>query len=478
MLFTTPHFLLFLSIIGIIHYTLPMKYRWIWLLASSYYFYSLWHPFYAVLLAAMSMATYLLGRLMDSPSFEKKKKVILFTGVILNVGLLFIFKYFNMLVDLLKFIPGTSSSTIPAVSLILPLGISFYTFKSISYLADLYKHKITVEKHPGHFALYVIFFPQILAGPIERSGKFLAQLQQNSFDYNKVTSGLKLFLWGLFIKVVIADRLAVIVNTIYGSPENYGSISLITATYLYAIQIYCDFAGYSDMAIGAARILGFDTTINFRQPYFAVSISDFWRRWHITLSSWFRDYLYIPLGGNRVNTLRWCINIIIVFLVSGLWHGAAITFLIWGLLHGIYLSIEHVTQKVRDTAWDTIKIGKESFFRKLFSGLCVFHLVTFSWIFFRAENVNDALLICRNIFSNFNFNFSEISGLLNNFDLTVLITGIAIVFVVNFLQYTSKINSLINSFHPVVRFSIYISLALAIVNLKPVIQTGFIYLNF
>lgn len=243
--------------------------------------------------------------------------------------------------------------------MLLPVGISFYTFQSLSYSIDVYRGEKEPERNFGKFALYVAFFPQLVAGPIERSTNLLPQFDRRiSFDYDRFVSGLRLMLWGFFKKIVIADRLAIYVNEVYNSPAEFQGLTLILATYFFAFQIYCDFSGYSDIAIGAARIMGYDLMINFRQPYFSQSIAEFWKRWHISLSTWFKDYLYIPLGGNRVAKNRWYFNLMAVFLISGLWHGANWTFVLWGFLHGFYLVFSIWTQNIRDTISHAFRVDR------------------------------------------------------------------------------------------------------------------------
>lgn len=270
---------------------------------------------------------------------------------VLNIGVLFFFKYFDFAVDSLNLALSQFGLTMPkpTFDLLLPVGISFYTFQALSYTMDVYRGDIVPERNFFMYALFVSFFPQLVAGPIERSKNLLRQVNQpHVFDYDNMREGLLVILWGFFLKLVVADRVAIIVNTVYGDYPQYGGMYIIVASVLFAIQIYCDFAGYSTIAIGAAKVLGFQLMENFDCPYFSCSIGEFWRRWHISLSSWFRDYLYIPLGGNRRGTLIKYRNIVIVFLVSGLWHGAAATYVMWGLIHGIYQVIGGITKPVRD----------------------------------------------------------------------------------------------------------------------------------
>ena len=291
---------------------------------------------------------------------------------------------------------------VPNFDVLLPVGISFYTFQALSYTMDVYRGDIKAQKHLGKYALFVSFFPQLVAGPIERSAHLLPQFDEEfKFDYTRVKDGLLLMLWGLFKKIVIADRLAIVVNTVYNNPKNFNGFSLVVATIFFAFQIYCDFSSYSDIAIGSAKVMGYDLMKNFNRPYFSKSISEFWRRWHISLGTWFKDYLYFPLGGSRVTKWKKYRNIMIVFLTSGLWHGASGNFVIWGAIHGIYQLIESELKPVGDFIAAKFKINKNTFGHKSFKAITTFILVDFAWIFFRANNVNDAKYIITSIVQTF-----------------------------------------------------------------------------
>lgn len=370
-----------------------------------------WNPFYSILILISTIVSYITGLKMGEMSEKSDRKKYLYLSLILNLGLLFIFKYYN-------FFSGSVDSIfsylnfpayLPKFDLLLPVGISFYTFQTLSYTIDVYRGVKTPEKHFGIYALYVSFFPQLVAGPIERSTHLLPQFWKKfTFDYKRTVSGLRLMLWGFFLKLAIADNVAPYVNTVYNDVHSYMGIPLILATLFFSYQIFCDFAGYSYIAIGAARILGFDLMDNFKSPYFSKSFSEFWNRWHISLSSWFRDYLYIPLGGNRVSKIRHLSNLFIVFLVSGLWHGANWTFVIWGMIHGIYLILENIFNPALN------KLVKNSnFMFDFFKMAFVFSFVSFAWIFFRANTISDALYICSNLFTNvLNINVPELIKIL------------------------------------------------------------------
>ncbi|WP_209732500.1 MBOAT family O-acyltransferase [Methanococcus voltae] len=357
-----------------------------------------WNPAYIVLIILSTVISYITALKMGKISEKEDRKPYLYMSLILNLGLLFVFKYYNFFSDSTVSIFQYLNLPVylPTFDLLLPVGISFYTFQALSYTIDVYRGVKEPEKHFGIYALYVSFFPQLVAGPIERSTHLLPQFREKyKFDYDKTVSGLRLILWGFFLKLAIADNVAPVVNAIYNNVYEYTGIPLILATILFAYQIFCDFAGYSYIAIGSARILGFDLMDNFKSPYMSKSFSEFWKRWHISLSTWFRDYLYIPLGGNRVSKLRHSLNLFIVFLVSGLWHGANWTFIIWGSIHGAYLVIENTIRQ--------LLAGKElksNILLDILKVMTVFSFVSFAWIFFRANNISDALYVCTHLFTD------------------------------------------------------------------------------
>ncbi len=347
MLFNSLHFLIFFPIVLIVFYVLPQKLKYFWLLIASYYFYMCWNAKYAVLILFSTVITYLSGLLIEkvkSEDKEQKKKIVLKNWIVagsftINLGILFFFKYTGFMFVTLEKIFNIMhiSLHMPAFDIILPVGISFYTFQALSYTMDVYRDEIKAEKSFFKYALFVSFFPQLVAGPIERSKNLLKQLEGNKrFDFDVAKDGFMLMLWGLFLKIVVADRIGIFVDTVYGDFESFGGLYIVVASILFAIQIYCDFAGYSTIAMGAAQILGIKLMENFDAPYLSTSVADFWRRWHISLTTWFKDYLYIPLGGSRKGTLRKYINKIIVFLISGLWHGAGFSYIVWGGLNGLY----------------------------------------------------------------------------------------------------------------------------------------------
>ncbi|KAA0231882.1 MBOAT family protein [candidate division KSB1 bacterium] len=402
MLFNSIQYILFLPTVVILYFALPQRYRWTLLLAASCYFYMCWKVEYIFLLAGSIMIDYYVAICMDRTEIKSRRRIYLLISLVSNVGILFTFKYFNFLNDSFRAIFNHFNIFygVPAFNLLLPVGISFYIFQSLSYSIDVYRGQIKAERHLGIFALYVVYFPQLVAGPIERSTHLLPQFRlKQKFDFHRVYEGLTQILWGFFKKVVIADRLAVYVNEVYNNPGSYAGAPVLLATYFFAFQIYCDFSGYSDIAIGSARILGHDLMTNFKRPYFSKSIAEFWQRWHISLSTWFRDYLYIPLGGNRVGKWRWYYNLLIVFIISGIWHGANWTFFLWGFLHGIYLVSSILTNGIRQKISHLFGFEALPLLQKCMRIFVTFHLVLFSWIFFRANSLGDAFLIIKNIFA-------------------------------------------------------------------------------
>ncbi|HPO11986.1 MAG TPA: MBOAT family O-acyltransferase [Candidatus Hydrogenedentes bacterium] len=392
MLFNSLHFAVFFPVVTAVYFAVPWRWRWAWLLAASYYFYMVWEPGYVVLLWCSTLTVYATALLMGRAQNQRSRRVYLIVSLCVNLGLLFVFKYFNFFSDTLR--PCLSAlgvgEILPHSRLLLPIGISFYTFQALAYSIEVYRGHYPPERHLGRFALYVAFFPTVLSGPIERPQRLLPQwMERHGFEYVRVTDGLKLMVWGLFEKVVVADHLSSIVDTVYSDPLRFTGPMVFLASILFAFQLYCDFAGYSDIAIGAAQVLGIRVLDNFRRPYFASSVADFWRRWHISLSTWFRDYLYIPLGGNRVALPRWSLNIFIVFFLCGLWHGANWTFVVWGLLHGAYIVLGRWTAPTRQRFTRNIPEILHTAIRMA----ATFALVWFAWIFFRAETFGKALTI-------------------------------------------------------------------------------------
>ena len=351
MLFNSFEFLVFFPIVCLVYFALGKnKYRNPFLLIASYYFYMNWNPVYALLILTSTVLTYFCG-LLVAANFNriKRKKLFLTLSLVINFSILFVFKYYNFINESIWDIMSILGLrwNVPNIDLLLPVGISFYTFQAVGYTIDVYRGTIKAEREFGTYALFVSFFPQLVAGPIERAKNLLPQFhREHSFKYENLVPGFKLMLWGFFMKLCVADRLGEYVDAVYNNVDAHNGSSLLIATILFTFQIYCDFGGYSNIAIGVAKILDYDLMVNFRRPYFSESVKDFWRRWHISLSSWFSDYVYIPLGGSRVRYVRHLFNLLVTFLVSGIWHGANWTFVMWGALHGCFLIIHNVFKRI------------------------------------------------------------------------------------------------------------------------------------
>ncbi len=471
-----------------LYFAIPYRFRWILLLVASYYFYMCWKVEYAVLIIISTLIDYFAGLKMGGIVEKAKKKKYLILSLCTNLGLLFAFKYFNFFNDSVRnfFNYYNVFYNVRSFNVLLPIGISFYTFQTLSYTIDIYNGKREPEGHLGIFALYVSFFPQLVAGPIERPSRLLPQLyKQNDFDYDRVTNGLKLIGWGLFKKMVIADRLAILVDKVYNSPMQFQGITLVMATVFFAYQIYCDFSGYTDIAVGAAQVMGYELMDNFNRPYFSKSIAEFWRRWHISLSTWFRDYFYIPLGGNRVNKGRWYSNILATFLVSGLWHGANWTFVFWGAIHGLYILFGDLTKGVRNKFVGVLSLNKFPFTYKLFKIVITFSLTCFAWIFFRANDLADALYIVMNL----SFDTGKIFILNSLWEGEIVLFGIPGEFIlsialiilleiVHLIQRKGSIRDMISQKPIWLRWGIYLSIALSIMNFGVIDEIAFIYFQF
>ena len=466
MLFNSIHFLLFFPIVTVLHFLLPKKIRYIWLLACSYYFYMSWGKKQGLLLLGVTFVTYLAGLLMErlgKAEWEEEKKsrgrkMCLWATAASLLLLLGYFKYLNYTVKVLNRILEAlqTGKAVSIAEVVLPIGISFYIFQALGYVIDVYRNEIYAEQNFLKYALFVSFFPQLVAGPIERSKNLLVQIgKPKAFSFENLQRGLLLMLWGFFLKLVIADRAAVIVNTVYGDSETYYGMYIVAATFFFAIQIYCDFAGYSTIARGAALVLGFHLTDNFNAPYFSKSVKEFWRRWHISLTGWFRDYLYIPLGGNRKGNARAKCNLLFVFALSGLWHGSAAAYVVWGLLNGIYqvaADMFHFLFRKADvfrrrmaSAEVDAELGemdtkpKSTFGKNLLLRIGTFCLISFSWLFFRAGWLRAAAVLIKRML-HFNwwilFDHSLYALGVGESYFRVLCGAIALLFIVDYKKYT------------------------------------------
>ncbi len=389
MSFTSSIFVLFLIIVFSVYWAIPNKYRWFLLLVSGYYFYMSWNVKYAILIFITTFVSWICALLIEKSSQPRTKKWILAAAVVICFGILFVFKYFNWFFsELNTFFSWFGIPFQPiTLMLLLPVGISFYTFQTMSYVVDVYRGEVEAERNLGIYAAFVVFFPQLVAGPIERSRNLLCQIKgDHSFHADRALDGAKLLLWGYFKKLVIADLAAKYVNQIYGDLHSFAGFGCMMAILMFTVQIYCDFSGYSDIAIGTGKLLDIDLMTNFKSPYWSSSIREFWSRWHISLSTWFRDYVYIPLGGNRCSKGRRAFNLMTTMLVSGLWHGAGNTFIIWGGMHGIAQLTEDLLQKPLGS------IRRKKFGRGLLTVLC-FAFCNVAWVFFRAESFSDAFFV-------------------------------------------------------------------------------------
>ncbi|MDB5147630.1 MAG: rane-bound O-acyltransferase family protein [Mucilaginibacter sp.] len=412
MLFNSFEFAVFYICVTTLYFVCPYKFRWVILLTASCYFYMAFVPIYILILGFTIVIDYFAGIYIEKAPRLHYRKTLLLASIIANVGILAVFKYFNFInLNLsLIFEKFDHHNPIPYLSILLPIGLSFHTFQAMSYTIEVYRGNQKAEKNFGVYALYVMFYPQLVAGPIERPQNILHQMHSKfAFDYNMMVSGFRMMLWGFLKKLVIADRLSIYVTTVYNKPNENGFFTIALASFFFAIQIYCDFSGYTDIAIGCAKTMGVDLMKNFKRPYFASNIQDFWRRWHISLSTWFRDYVYIPLGGNKVSTSRRYSNIFLVFLLSGIWHGANYTYIIWGALHGLY-SVGYIIIKPYLRKTPEKQLSKS--LMQIGNVFLTITFVTFAWIFFRANSVGDAFTLIHNLA---NFKHVPFEGGINAF---------------------------------------------------------------
>ena len=479
MLFNSFAFLIFFPLVTLVYFLLAHKYRWLWLLIMSCVFYMFFIPKYIIILFVTITIDYWAG-IKIANSTGKVRKRYLIISIVSTILVLAIFKYanfFNSNVGALASLLGWNYS-LTSLKIILPIGLSFHTFQSLSYVVEVYRGNYKPEKHFGIYSLYVMFYPQLVAGPIERPQNVLYQFyEKHKPEYKNISSGLKLMAWGFFKKLVIADRLAAVINPVYNHPAHYSGGTLFFVTLLFAQQIYCDFSGYSDIAIGVARIMGFRLMKNFDCPYFSKSISEFWTRWHISLSTWFRDYVYIPLGGSRVVMWRWYYNLMITFLLSGLWHGANWTFVVWGGLNGLYLVIEAHTKPWRKKVTEMIRFNRFPKIHYLLQVLVTVLLISLAWVFFRANSSSDALYIVSKIFHSniFDINFSSF---IDPLTLTLCLGFILVLEIVQGLHKRYNVIKIIAGRPLYLRLGIYTLFLLVILNFGIFSSAGFIYFQF
>lgn len=473
MTFQSLEYLIFFSILFILHWTLFSKrkeHQNGLIVVASLVFYGWWDWRFLGLLIITALSTFLSSRWMDNTNDAKKRKFLLVGTIVINVGILFFFKYFNFFVQ--SFIDALSlmgmSVNVTTLHILLPVGISFYTFTALSYTIDVYQHKVESTNDALAYFAYVMFFPSILSGPISRAQKQLPQyFSRRNFDFDKSISACKLILWGGVMKLCLADRLGIYVDTIYANIAQHNGTTLLITSILYSIQIYADFAGYSLMAIGFGKLLGIDLQTNFIRPYFAKTVTDFWRRWHISLTTWFRDYIYFPLGGNRCSKARWALNTLIVFAISGLWHGAAYTFIIWGAMHGVCMVIERLVygEKIKQLS---DKFSMSNIIRIIIT----FTIVNFAWIFFRINNLGDVMQIFKKIFTEPGKPFLDTNTLLMGF------VAMAIIFIYDLVKEKQLNMHLLSSRFMVVRYLTAIMLIVYILAFGVLNGGSFIYFQF
>lgn len=510
MLFNSIEFLIFFFIFTSLYFIIPKRYQKHFLLGSSVLFYSYFIPWHILILVSVILLNFYFCKIIEKTN-SRKRKLFLISTILINVLFLFIFKYFNFINSNLSALASAFgwNYSISSLELILPLGLSFYTFKCICYDLEVYRKNILAEKNLEIFALYIAIYPELLAGPIDRPKNLLIQLRQTyGFDYTRITNGLKLMAWGFFQKWVIADRLAMLVNAVYDNFHKFNGLSYVMATFFFAIQIYCDFSAYSDIAIGTGEVLGFTFMKNFNRPYFAKSISEFWRRWHISLSTWLRDYIYLPiaysmvrkLGDKKylgVNSQSWSYitATLVTMFIAGLWHGAKWTYISWGTLIGIFLVMSFLTRKVRKKLVRLTGLKKMKRLHKIISIFFAFSMICISWIFFRSNTLGNAVYIVSHIYTGFGsyikillssiLHFSFRHELIepftfgfNDMELYLAILFIGILFLVHIIQTKVQIREYVSQRPLVLRWAIYLILIFIILIYGKFENRQFIYMQF
>lgn len=488
MLFNSWQFLIFLPIVFILYFVLPKKIRHFELLIASYFFYMFWNWKLVFLILGTTLISYLAGLFIPKVNRKAYKNLLLIATLVTSLGILVFFKYFdfiaNSFVGVINMFNG--SAKWDSLNLILPIGISFYTFQTLSYVIDVYKGKIEPEKDFFFYALYVSFFPQLVAGPIERPENLLPQLKnQEGINPDNMAEGLRLMLIGYIKKIVIADMIGIFVNNVFNDIGGANGLTILIAVLLFSIQILCDFAGYSDIAKGIAKCFNIDLMTNFNHPYRSSSVKEFWSRWHISLSSWLRDYIYFPLGGSRVNFGRWIFNMFLVFFISGLWHGASYTFIIWGMLHFLIRVIERVIDRFiikKNNKQDKFYNNKPL---TIFRTILTFILVSLTWVAFRANNINDMLNAYRLLFTSWNFSAAYFETFNHYIPVTIfnVLTIVFAVILFNLVDYIPSLNKIVGLKGSLIRKSSYVALSLLVIfcfiYLQSIdIESSFIYFQF
>ena len=483
MLFNSFEYLIFLPSVVVLYFTIPVKWRWLLLLIASYFFYMCWKAEYAILILFTTVVDYFLALKMGRESSGKKKKRWLVISILVNLGMLAGFKYLNFFSESVNALMQITNSgySFPLYHILLPVGISFYIFQSLSYTIDVYRGIQPPEKHFGKFALYVSFFPQLVAGPIERSTSLLPQINAPCpFNQQNLISGLKLILWGFFKKLVIADRLGMFVSLVYENPTEYHGLPVILATVLFAFQLYTDFSGYTDIARGSARLLGYELMINFNRPLIATSLRDFWNRWHISLTTWFRDYLLYALPyirNKKIIQSKVYRNLILTFLLMGLWHGAAWTFVLFGLFHGLMLVVESMAEKPLSRAGISGFLSRYPGFAATLGNLYMFTMLFFSLFLFRANSLNDSVLLLSNAF-NFKNSAAYAGEILKNLEVMFGLLMIVVLLVAEHIHAKHNLIELISKRPLPVRWSLYIGFVFFVVLFGVLHQEKFIYFQF
>jgi len=483
MLFNSVDYLIFFPVVVALYFAIPSKWRWAFLLIASYYFYMCWKAEYVILILFTTLVDYFAALKMGQATSRKKKKPWLVLSILVNLGMLAGFKYFNFFTESINLLFREINilHPLPLFHIILPVGISFYIFQSLSYTIDVYRGIKQPEKHAGKFALYVCFFPQLVSGPIERPNHLLPQIHQpRSFDQQRLVSGLKLMLWGFFKKLVIADRLGMFVSYVYENPAENKGLPVILATVLFAFQLYCDFSGYTDIARGSARILGYDLMINFNRPLIAKSLRDFWNRWHMSLTTWFRDYVLYSLPYIKEKKIvfgKIYRNLIITFLLMGLWHGAAWTFVIFGLFHGVLLVLETITENQRNRFYELTRINDLPVLKNTLGMLTTFSILVFSLFFFRANSLSDSLLLLSNAvdFSNFR---ETIGYILKDNEVLFGMLMVVCLLVAEYLHERYDLIRYVSSRPLIIRWSVYIGFIFFVLLFGVLQKQKFIYFQF
>ena len=480
MLFNSIAFAIFFPAVTAIFYLLSQRWRVHWLLAASCFFYMAFIPAYILILVVTILIDYVAGIYLERVQDPKKKKVLMWVSILSTCMVLFIFKYFDFFTGSFVGLAGIFGWHLPrpVISIILPIGLSFHTFQSLSYVVEVYRGRQKAERNFVVYATYVMFFPQLVAGPIERPQNLLHQFREwHAFHSTDVTSGLKRMAWGFFKKLVIADRLALYVNDVYSAPQNFNGLQVTMATLFFAYQIYCDFSGYSDIAIGAAQVLGFRLMENFKTPYYSLSISEFWQRWHISLSTWFRDYVYVPLGGNRVSKGQHIMNLLLTFSVSGLWHGANWTFVLWGLLNGLYLVTGRLTKDWRNRFYGSLGLHEHTLTRKAIMLSTTFVLTCMAWIVFRARSIGDAAYVFTHLATGWDFQHIATQQFLLR-QLPVAAAAILALEIGQLLNSAVSVPSFVGKMPIAARWALYASFVMSVLMFGVYKQMQFIYFQF